>query len=287
MLNPADLDAKPTVLVDHFRNEYEFVGNVGTSLFFKTDLDAPRKRLVRIDMDDPQQAPKEIIPQEEETLEWVSFVGGKFIASYLKDVKPLVKVFSTGGEFIREVDFPGIGAIGGFGGRQDQEETFYAFTSFATPPRIYRYDVATGKSTLWRSAEIDFDSDKYTVKQVFYKSKDAARVPMFIAHRKDLKLDGTNPTLLYGYGGFSISMRPHFSERTAAWLELGGVYAVANLRGGANTARPGTTPASCSISRTSSTISSPPPNGSSRTNTRRRPSWQSKVGATAACWSAP
>ena len=232
VMNPADLDAKPTVLVDHFRNEYEFVGNVGTSLYFKTDLDAPRKRLVRIDMDDPAHAPKEVIPEEEETLNWISFVGNRFIASYLKDVKPLVKVFSTEGEFVRSVDLPGIGAVGGFYGRRDQNETFYAFTSFATPPSIYRYDVASGRSTLWRRAEVDFDCDKYVVKQVFYESKDGTRVPMFIAHRKDLTLDGTNPTLLYGYGGFAISMRPHFSERVAAWLELGGVYAVANLRGG-------------------------------------------------------
>ena len=232
VLDPSDLKAKPVVLVDHFRNEYAFVGNVGGSLFFKTDLDAARKRLVRIDLDHPAHAPKEVIAEEEETLQWVSFVGNRFIASYLKDVKPLVKVFSTDGDFIRTVDFPGIGAVGGFDGRQDQRETFYAFTSFATPPSIYRYDVATGKSTLWRRAQVDFDCDRYVVKQVFYKSKDGTRVPMFIAHRKDLELDGTNPTLLYGYGGFSISLRPHFSERIAAWLELGGVYVVANLRGG-------------------------------------------------------
>lgn len=232
VMNPAELQAEPTVLVDHFDNEYSFVGNKGARLYFLTDLDAPRKRLVALDVDDPARAPTEIIPQAAETLESVSFAGGRFIASYLKDVLPLVKVFEADGSFVREVTFPGIGAVGGFDGRQDREETFYAFTSFATPPSIYRYDVATGESRLWRRAEVDFDSEEYVVKQVFYRSKDGTKVPMFLAHRKGLALNGRNATLLYGYGGFSISMRPGFSERVAAWLKLGGVYAVANLRGG-------------------------------------------------------
>ena len=225
-------DAKPIELIDNFENEYSFVGNTGSVLYFQTDLDAPRKRLIAIDLADPNHTPREIIPQEKDTLESVSLIGGRLIASYLHDVKSLVKVYETDGTFVQTIQFPGIGSVSGFGGTQKDTETFYTFTSFATPPTIYRYDVKTGKSDLYRRAEVNFDPDKYTVEQIFYNSKDGTRVPMFVVHRKDIKLDGSNPTVLYGYGGFSISLAPSFSLRVASWLELGGVFVVANLRGG-------------------------------------------------------
>lgn len=225
-------DAEPIDLIDNFDNEYTFVGNTGPVLYFKTDLDAPRRRLVAINLDDPQRVHCEIIPHEEETLETVSFIGEHFIASYLQDVKSLVKIYTPEGKLVRTIDFPGIGSVSGFDGTEKETETFYTFTSFATPPTIYRYDVASGKSELYRRAEVKFDPEKYTVEQIFFKSKDGTRVPMFVVHRKGIELDGSNPTVLYGYGGFSISLTPAFSLRIASWLELGGVFVVANLRGG-------------------------------------------------------
>lgn len=225
-------DAKPIELIDNFKNEYTFVGNANTLFYFQTDLDAPRKRLVAIDLADPKRTLHEIIPQKEETLEEVHFICYCFIASYLQDVKSLVKIYWPNGQLARTLDTPGIGSVSGFGGTQKETETFYTFNSFATPPTTYRYDVISGRSEIYHRAEVKFDPAKYTVKQIFYKSKDGTRVPMFVVHRKDIKLDGSNPTVLYGYGGFSISLTPRFSLRIASWLELGGVFVVANLRGG-------------------------------------------------------
>jgi prolyl oligopeptidase len=225
--------AMPVELIDHFQNEYTFVGNDGPVLYFKTDLDAPRRRVVAIDLRRPQRENwKELVPQAAETLVEVNVLANQFVAEYLKDVKPQVKIYALDGRFVREVQFPGIGAAAGFGGDRDDTETFYLFTSFATPPTIYRYDLTTGESTVWRRSEVKFNPDDYEVKQVFYKSKDGTRVPMFLAHRKGISLDGSNPTLLYGYGGFNIPLTPAFSVSRLAWMEMGGVYAVANLRGG-------------------------------------------------------
>ena len=155
-----------------------------------------------------------------------------FVTSYLKDAKTQVKLFDLSGKFVREVKFPGIGTGGGFGGTQSQTETFYSFSSFNTPPSIYRYDMITGESKLFRQAKVDFNPDDYTVSQVFYESKDGTKVPMFLAHKKGVELNGENPTLLYGYGGFNIPLTPGFSTTRLAWMELGGVFAMANLRGG-------------------------------------------------------
>ncbi len=225
--------AMPQVVIDNFDHEYSFVGNDGPVCYFKTDLDAPRGRLIAIDLGKPQSEDyREIIPQTEQTLQRVSMVGDQFVASYMKDVLPQVKVFTCDGKLIREVDFPTMGSASGFSGHRDDTETFYTFSSFATPPSVYRYDVATGERRLIRRSKVKFEPKDYVVKQVFYHSKDGTRVPMFIAHRKGLKLDGSNPTLLYGYGGFSISIRPRFSVGFLSWMEMGGVAAVANLRGG-------------------------------------------------------
>ncbi|MCA1686807.1 MAG: prolyl oligopeptidase family serine peptidase, partial [Planctomycetia bacterium] len=175
---------------------------------------------------------REVIPQSAETLDNIDLVGDHFLATYLKDARTQVKVFDPTGRYVREVEFPGLGTATGFGGKRSDGETFYSFTSFTTPATVYRYEVATGKSTVFRRPKVDFDPADYETKQVFYASKDGTRVPMFISHRKGIKLDGKNPTYLYGYGGFNIPLTPTFSPSSLVWMELGGVYAVPNLRGG-------------------------------------------------------
>ena len=224
---------QPIELIDNFEHEYTLVGNDGPVLYFKTDLDAPRRRLVAIDLRQPERKNwKEIIPQGEETLAQVNFVNNQFIAYYLKDVRPQVRVLSLDGRLVREVQLPGIGAASGFRGKRTDTETFYSFSSFATPPTLYHFDMTTGASRVFRRPDVKFNPGDYEVQQVFYRSKDGTRVPMFLAHKKGIKPDGSNPTLLYGYGGFNISLLPAFSVGRLAWMEMGGIYAQANLRGG-------------------------------------------------------
>jgi prolyl oligopeptidase len=220
-------------LVDEFENDYTFVGNDGPVFYFFTDREAPRGRIIAMDTRNPAPAAwREVIPQSEATLSGAAYLGNLFIAQYLKDAYSQVAVFTPDGKHVRNVDLPGIGTASGFAGKQTDTETFYLFSSFATPPSIYRYDVQTGESSLIRQAKVAFEPSDYEVKQVFYTSKDGTRVPMFVSHKKGLVLDGNNPTLLYGYGGFNIPLTPGFSVGKLAWMELGGVYAVANLRGG-------------------------------------------------------
>jgi prolyl oligopeptidase len=226
-------DSPVVELLMDFDADYSFVDNDGPVFWFKTDLNAPRHRVIAIDVTRPERANwKEIIPQAPETLTRVSIVNHQFICSYLKDARSQVKIFSLSGSFIREVALPGIGSAGGFGGKRADTETFYSFTSYTAPGTIFRYDLTTGTSTVFRQPEVDFNPDDYETRQVFYASKDGTRVPMFISHKKGLKLNGQNPTLLYGYGGFNISLTPGFSVANLAWMEMGGVYAVPNLRGG-------------------------------------------------------
>src|SRR5215475_8208814 len=226
--------AKVTELIPELEAAYNFIDNDGPVFWFRTDLNAPRGRVVAIDTRNPGRANwKELVAQAPETLDGVSLVGDHFIASYLKDARAQIKLFDLNGKFVREVELPGIGAAVGFGGKRKDTETFYAFTSFTSPTTIYRYDVKTGKSDVYRKPKVDFDPANYETKQVFYNSKDGARVPMFITHKKGLKLDGQNPTLLYGYGGFSVSLTPAFSISNLVWMEMGGIYAQPNLRGGA------------------------------------------------------
>src|SRR5579875_1689573 len=225
--------AMPIDLIEDFDNEYSFVGNDGPVFYFKTDLKAPKGRLIAIDTRKPAREHwREIIPEAKENLRGVSLVGNLFIAHYLKDARTQIKLYTLDGTFIREVELPGIGTASGFGGKRTDTETFYVFSSFATPPSIYRYDLITGQSKLIRRANVKFNPDDYEVKQIFYPSNDGTKVPMFITAKKGLKLDGSNPTLLYGYGGFNIPLTPSFSISRIAWLELGGVFAQANLRGG-------------------------------------------------------
>ena len=220
------------VLIDEFENEYSLLGNQGSKLYFKSDWNAPKKCILTIDLTAADRTPQVIVPEAVDSIESASIVGDSLIISYLQDAKTQVKVFDLTGKHVRDVELPGIGTASGFGGKRDQKETFYSFSSFNRPPSSYRYDLATGKSELVRSAKVDFDPDDYEVQQVFFKSKDGTKVPMFISHKKGLKLDGTNPTLLYGYGGFNISLTPSFSISRLQWMEMGGIYAMVNLRGG-------------------------------------------------------
>jgi prolyl oligopeptidase len=220
-------------LLDDFDAAYYFVGNEGGRFWFQTDLQAPRGKIIEIDTARPARTNwKVVVPESKEALQSVGFVNHKFILNYLKDAYTQVKIHETNGKFVREVTFPGIGSAGGFGGRVTDKETFYSFTGFTTPTTIYRYDMVSGKSTVFREPRVDFDPSLFETKQVFYTSKDGARVPMFITHKKGLKLDGNNPTYLYGYGGFNVSLSPAFSVGNLVWMELGGVYAQPNLRGG-------------------------------------------------------
>lgn len=223
----------PVEVVDNFDNEYTLIEGIGSVLYFKTDFKAPNGRVIAIDMVHPAMDTwKEIIPEAKEALRGVGLVGSHLIASYLKDAKTQVKLFDPAGKLVREVAFPGIGTASGFDGKPSENETFYSFSGYATPPTIYRYDIKTGETKLLRQAKVKFDPSLYETKQVFYPSRDGTKIPMFITAKKGIKLDGNNPTLLYGYGGFNIPMAPAFSIPIATWIDMGGVYAVANLRGG-------------------------------------------------------
>ncbi len=231
-----DLQAKDSAVVkllDEDDASYGVIDNDGPVFWLQTDGGAPRGKVIAIDTRKPErQNWKELIPQSAETLQSVKAIGNMFVASYLKDAYTQIKMYSLDGKFVREVALPGIGSASGFGGKRSDKETFYSFVSYTTPATTYRYDMATGKSTVFRAPKVDFRSADYETKQVFYKSKDGTRVPMFITYKKGLKLDGSNPTLLYAYGGFNVAMTPSFSVGNLVWMEMGGVYAVANLRGG-------------------------------------------------------
>ena len=229
----ANLDAPVVELVSDFEASFSFIDNEKNLFWFQTDLDAPRGRVIAIDVTQPdRQQWQEIIPQSAETLESVGLLNDQLVASYLKDARSQVKIFGLNGDFVREVALPGIGSAGGFDGKREDTETFYSFTSFTTPPTLYRYNLVTDESTLFRQPQVDFNPDAYETRQVFYSSKDGTQVPMFITHKKGLKFDGSNPTYLYAYGGFGISITPSFSVGNLVWMELGGVFALPNLRGG-------------------------------------------------------
>ncbi|WP_442485205.1 prolyl oligopeptidase family serine peptidase [Aeoliella sp. SH292] len=228
-LETGDKEFRP--LVDNFDHEYSLLASEGSKLYFLTDESAPQKRIVAIDAAKPDGF-VEIVPEKEATLVDADIVGGKLIAQYLKDVHAEVETYTPEGEYLGPVELPGIGTAMGFGGEADQRNTYFAFTNAVTPTSIYRLDTETGKIDLLRKPAIDFDPGKFKVKQVFYTSKDGTKIPMTISHRKGLKLDGTNPTLLYAYGGFNISITPAFSVDYAVWMEQGGVVAIPNLRGG-------------------------------------------------------
>lgn len=219
-------------LVTDLKAAFNFIGNDGSLFYFQTDKDAALGRVVSVNVLDKTPVWKDIVPESAETLRGVNFINNQFVLNYLKDAFTQIKIVTTAGEFVSSVELPGIGSAGGFGGKRGDTETFYSYSSYNAPPTIYRYDMKIGKSELFREAKVKFKPSDFEVKQVFYNSKDGTRVPMFIVHKKGVKLDGNNPTILYGYGGFNIPQTPGFSVARLPWLEMGGVYAVASLRGG-------------------------------------------------------
>ncbi|MBC8172404.1 MAG: S9 family peptidase [Chitinophagales bacterium] len=213
--------------------EYTVLDNEGNNLIVQTNYEAPNYKVVLVDPKNP--APenwKNIIPEQKEILQSVSLAGGKLFASYLKDVSSRIIQYDRKGTLEKEAQLPGLGTVGGFTGEKDDQEIFYSFVSFTTPADIYKYTIASGKSEIYKKSEVQFDASAYETKQMFYTSKDGTKVPMFIVHKKGLKMDGSNPCLLYGYGGFNIPITPSFSTGRMALLEQGYIYAVANLRGG-------------------------------------------------------
>ena len=215
-------------------DRFAVIDNIGGELLVQTTRGAPNGRVMRVDPDKPAAADWSVVlPERANLLQGTSAAGGKLFALYLKDVVSEVEVHGLDGTLENRVELPGPGSAGGFDGDAGAREVFYTYVSMNQPPSIFRYDIATRKTTLFRSPEIPgFDATRFESRQVFYKSKDGTRVPMFLVYRKGLKLDGSNPTILYGYGGFNISLNPSFSAARIAWLEQGGVFALANLRGG-------------------------------------------------------
>jgi len=215
-----------------------FLGQIaGDKMYVRTNWKAPRWRILEIDLKNPAVVAdkdkwREVVPQSDAVLEGFSLVGGKLVISTSENVVPHTKILDTNGKLVRELQPPTLGTMSGLAGRWSSSEAFYTFNSYNVPPTVYRYDVATGKQSVWFASKVPIDSAKYEVKQVWYASKDGTKIPMFLAHAKNIKLDGSNPTLLTGYGGFNVSSTPGFNPFAAAWLANGGVYAVANLRGG-------------------------------------------------------
>ena len=218
-------------LLDDWDALYTFIGNDGPVFFFHTNKDASRNQIVAVDIRSPGSF-REVVPEAEETLESASYVGGFFVGQYLQDAASLARVFDGEGSIVRDVSLPGIGSASGFGGHAEDTETFFSFQSYTVPPTIFSYDLASGESEVFRETAVDFDAGDYETYQLFYSSEDGTRVPMFVTHRKGLEKNGENPTLLYAYGGFNISETPYFAVSRLVWLEMGGVFVSANIRGG-------------------------------------------------------
>ena len=231
--NGAFAKAGPKVITLDFDSEYTTIGSHGHIIWVKTDKDAPRGKIIAIDLTKTDRTHwKTIVAEAKDTLTAASVVGGKVFAQYLKDAAANVKVYATDGKFVRDVTMPGVGTAGGFGGRYSNAETFFSYTSLTTPSEIYRYDVATGTATLFKRPKTAFNPDEFETRQAFVTSKDGTKFPIFIAHKKGLKLDASNPTILYGYGGFNVSETPSYRITAATWIKLGGVYVSASIRGG-------------------------------------------------------
>ena len=240
-------EVQNTLLVQDLRNDgpivpviaqptavYNFIGNINSTLYVMTDDAAPRYRIVAIDLAKPDPAHwRTVVPEGADTLDSVSLVGGQLVAEYLHDAHSAVRRYAPSGKLLGEVQLAGLGEAAGFQGRIEDRDTYYTYSSFTSPPSVYRLDLADGASSLWKTPKLEgFNPDNYETRQVFYSSKDGTRVPLYIVSRKGARLEGNNPTILYGYGGFNISMEPKFSASIACWLEMGGVYAMPNLRGG-------------------------------------------------------
>ena len=219
-------------IVDNFNSDNQVIENEGSKLFIDTDLNAPNKRVVTVDVSNPKAENwKDFIPETQNILS-PSTGGGYFFANYTKDAVSLVQQYDYNGKLIREIKLPAVGTAAGFGGKKEEKILYYSFTNYTTPGSIFSFEPKSGKSEVYEKPKVDFKSEEYESKQVFYTSKDGTKIPMIITYKKSTKLDGKNPTILYGYGGFNVSLTPGFSIANAVWMENGGVYAVANLRGG-------------------------------------------------------
>lgn len=220
-------------VVDNFENNHQVIHNIGDRLLIYTNLDAPNYRVVETTIDSPAPGNwKNLVPESEHVLRSASTAGGYLFLNYLLDARSAIQQMTMDGKSVRDVELPTMGSAGGFNGEAGDEELFYTFTSFTYPTSVFRYDIESGTSEMYEQPEVAFDPDRYETKQVFYESKDGTEIPMFIVHRKGMERNANQPTLLYGYGGFNISLTPSFSTRWISWLELGGVFALANLRGG-------------------------------------------------------
>ncbi|AVM50880.1 prolyl oligopeptidase family protein [Capnocytophaga sp. oral taxon 878] len=220
------------VISNSLETDTDFVDMQGSTIYLQTNLNAPNKRLVKVDIAKPQSENwVDVIPETENVLS-ISLAGGYIFAQYMVDAVSEVKQYDYNGKFIRQVEFPNVGTASGFSAKKNETRTYYSFTNYATPTTLYEMDLVTGKTKYYWRPFLMFNSVDYESKQVFYNSKDGTRIPMIITYKKGLKLDGNNPTLLYGYGGFNVSLQPRFSVPVAVWIKQGGVYAVPNLRGG-------------------------------------------------------
>ncbi|MFP4489486.1 MAG: prolyl oligopeptidase family serine peptidase [Bacteroidales bacterium] len=228
----SDPDSSIRTVVSNFNNDHYVIYNEGSRLFIVTNLDAPNRRIVTADASDPVPASwVDFIPETDFVLT-PSTGSGYLFAHYMVDAISKVKQYDTGGEMIREIKLPGIGSASGFSGKKKDSELYFSFTNYITPATIYKLDPESGEREVYKKPDIDFNSDNYKSEQVFYKSKDGTEIPMIITYKKGTVLNGKNPAILYGYGGFNISQTPSFSIANAVWLEMGGIYAVPNIRGG-------------------------------------------------------
>ncbi len=228
-----DPKGKLVTLVGNFDNDHNVIDNDGSRLIIQTNLNAPNNKIVEVDFAAPEVANwKDMVPETQNAMQGVSTAGKKMFVNYLKDASTLIQQIDYKGKVEREVELPGIGSASGFGGRITDQDVYYTFTSFTYPTSIFKYNIASGKSSLYEKPKVDFNPDDYETKQVFYTSKDGTKVPMFIVYKKGMQLTGKNATMLYAYGGFSISLTPSFNTARIVWLENGGIYAQPNLRGG-------------------------------------------------------
>ncbi len=219
-------------VVDNFNSDNSIIENEGSKLYISTDLNAPNSKIVTVEVSNPRPENWKDFIAESDNVLTPSTGGGFFFAHYMKDAVSIVKQYDYSGKLVRDISLPGIGTAGGFGGKKKENTLYFSFTNYTTPGSIYSFDAKGGITKLYEKPKIDFNSDNYESKQVFYSSKDGTKIPMIITYKKGLKLNGQNPTILYGYGGFNISLTPSFSISNAVWMENGGVYAVPNLRGG-------------------------------------------------------
>ncbi len=225
-------DSKFITILDNTDTDSYVLENVGSKLYIVTNRNAPNLKIITVDASSPEpQNWKDLLPETENVLS-ASTAGGNIFATYMVDAVSKVLQYDYEGNLIREINLPGVGSAGGFGAKKEEKVLYYSFTNYVTPPSIYKYDIATGNSELFIKPEIDFRPEDFESQQVFYSSKDRTKIPMIITYKKGIKMDGTNPTILYGYGGFNISLTPSFSIANAVWMEQGGIYAVPNLRGG-------------------------------------------------------